>query len=74
MTAPSLRQQAEAVEIEYLHTRAHVETLNDLAARGKRPPHEPKIPEARLPALLAAYQTLHRLADEAGEPAFREAS
>jgi hypothetical protein len=63
----SLLEQANMVERLFLEERAHLNVLRDLAAKGKRPPFEPKMKEAKLPALRDAAVTLRKLAEAEGQ-------
>jgi hypothetical protein len=61
---PSLRQQAEAVELAALNLRGHIENLTDLVSKGSRPKHELEICLMRYPALNAAAKTLAALVSD----------
>jgi hypothetical protein len=61
MTIP-IEQQAAAVEISVVNMRGHIENLQHLVARNKRPAAELDIFVGRLPALEAAAKTLRWMA------------
>jgi hypothetical protein len=58
----SLHQQAAAVERAAVNWRGHVNTLRDLAARGKRPRQEYDMAMQWLPDLEAAAKTMRKIA------------
>jgi hypothetical protein len=57
MTVP-IEQQAASVEISAANLRGHIENLQNLIARNKRPATELDIFVDRLPSLEAAAKTL----------------
>lgn len=57
MTIP-IEHQAAAVEISAANLRGHIDNLERLIARGKRPEAELEVFVDRLPALEAAAKTL----------------
>lgn len=61
MTIP-LEQQAAAVEISVVNMRGHIDNLESLIARNKRPAAELETYIDRLPALEAAAKTLRWMA------------
>ena len=58
MTAPTIKEQAFAVEMAAVNLRGHVENLRSLVGKGKRPAHDLEAAEARLPNLEQAAKTL----------------
>jgi hypothetical protein len=61
MTIP-IEQQVAAVEISAVNMRGHIDNLQQLVARNKRPAAELDIFIDRLPALEAAAKTLRWMA------------
>lgn len=60
----TLKEQAEAVLLEYLGLRDQLEILWEKVRARKYPPEDYESRRARLPLLLAAYVTLRGLADQ----------
>ena len=58
----TLEEQAAAVEISAVNLRGHVENLEELVARNRRPQAELDVATGRLPALEAAAVTLRWMA------------
>jgi hypothetical protein len=58
MAAVSIDAQITAVATVLVNEKGHLDVLSGLVAKGKRPPHDPELIEARLPALRAALATL----------------
>ena len=66
-TAPTLKQQADAVARAAVNQRGFCNTLAALVAGRKRQQAELEQQLAWTPALEAAAQTMHRLASETGD-------
>lgn len=62
--APTLAEQALAVELAAVNHRGHCDNLRALVERGKRPQHELEQQLAKLPALEAAARTMKTVASE----------
>jgi hypothetical protein len=62
---PTLRQQAEAVEVAALNLQGHINNLVGLVNKGRRPQLELDVCRLRYPALFAASRTLMALATSA---------
>lgn len=63
----TIAEQCAAVELAALNLRGHVENLEHLVKRGKRPQAELDIPKARLPALEQAAKTMRWLLTNGGK-------
>lgn len=70
----SLNAQATAVERAAVNLRGHVDNLENLVRKGRRPATELELARAWLPDLLAAAVTMRRLADDAASPTNRRAN
>lgn len=58
MTKPSLHAQADAVALASANLRGHIDNLQNLVNRGRRPAHELEHARSQYPALNAAANTL----------------
>jgi hypothetical protein len=67
---PTLKQQADAVELATVNQRGHVANISELVERGKRPPHELNLARRSIPGLAAATTTLRALEQDAKVSAY----
>jgi hypothetical protein len=54
----NIDNQVAALEVAILNKRGHLETLEDLVRKGKRPAHETELVRDSIPPLEAALNTL----------------
>lgn len=50
--------QVSAMEVMIFNKRGHLDVLDDLVGKNKRPPHDPELIRSELVALEAALNTL----------------
>lgn len=54
----NIDHQVSALEVAILNKQGHLETLEDLVRKGRRPPHETQLIRDSITALEAALATL----------------
>ena len=58
MSAPTIKEQADAIEIAAVNLRGHVDNLSMIVEKGKRPQHDLDLFCKRLPLIEQAAKTL----------------